>query len=149
MIKLSYPQPEFRMKRENGKELIFDAFRRQWVIITPEEWVRQNFLQVLVRQLRYPPALVAVEKEIKLGSLKKRFDILVYDKEHRPWMLVECKSQQVVLDDTVVSQVLRYHAGLPVNYLAITNGDYCQAWLKSESGFVPVTELPVHPDPVQ
>ena len=91
MLPVSYPDPTFKIKTDNGKELIFDGLRKRWVPLTSEEWVRQNFIQFLLQEKKYPSSLIAVEKEIKLGELKKRFDILVYDKEHRPWMMIECK----------------------------------------------------------
>ena len=77
--------------------MIFDEYRKQWLHTYTEEWVRQNFLQYLVQVKRYPASLIAVEKEIYLGDLKKRFDIVVY-KESKPWMIVECKEMKVPLN---------------------------------------------------
>src|SRR5258708_4981170 len=122
MIRIDYPSHPYRIKTEDGKELIFDELRRQWLRLTPEEWVRQNFLQYLQQVKKYPVALIAVEKEIKLGELKKRFDILVYNAQHQPWLMVECKAMEVSLDDTVLAQVLRYNIAIPVQYMVITNG---------------------------
>ena len=78
MLVINYPEPNFRIKTEDGKEYIFDSFRKKWLLLTPEEWVRQNFVQYLTQVMHYPASLVALEKEIWLGELKKRFDILVY-----------------------------------------------------------------------
>ena len=127
MIKIEYPPYQPKIKEEKGKDLIFDEFRKRWVILTPEEWVRQNFLQYLTQIKKYPASLIAVEKEIKLGELKKRFDIVVYDADTKPWMIVECKEMNVALDKSVLDQVLRYNMTLKVPYLVITNGSYCMA----------------------
>ena len=94
MIKIEYPPYQPEIKKEQDKEFIFDAFRKRWILLTPEEWVRQNFLQYLVRVKNYPASLIAVEKELRLGEMKKRFDIVVYDAGSRPWMLVECKEMK-------------------------------------------------------
>ena len=121
MIKINYPPPEFRIKEEAGKEWIFDEIRKQWVWLSPEEWVRQNILQYLTRIKKYPSSLIAIEKEISLGELKKRFDILVY-KNALPWMIIECKEMNIGLNRTVLEQALNYHITLQTPYLIITNG---------------------------
>lgn len=142
MITIQYPPPGFRIKTEKGKEYIFDTLRKKWLSLTPEEWVRQNFVQYLVSVLNYPATLIALEKEIRLGELRKRFDILVYDKEHQPWMMIECKAMEVKLDDAVIQQLLRYHISVPVPYLVITNGKQCYGWEKTETGIVVLQNLP-------
>ena len=83
MILINYPEPAFSIKMENGKEIILDMLRKKWVALSPEEWVRQNFIQSLIHVFNYPSTLIAVEKEIILGEMKKRFDILVYDTNHK------------------------------------------------------------------
>lgn len=130
MILMNYPEPDFRVKKEYDKEFIFDTIRKQWLLLTEEEWVRQNFIQSLVQEHHYPVTMIAIEKEILLGELKKRFDILVYDKDHKPWMLIECKGGNINLDETVMEQVLRYHISVPVPFLIITNGQYTFGWEK-------------------
>jgi hypothetical protein len=142
MIEVTYPEPAFRVKKDKGRELIFDTIRRQWLVLTPEEWVRQNFVQYLVQVMEYPATLVALEKEIRLGELKKRFDILVYDSAHQPWLMVECKATSITLDQEVLEQVLRYNMSVPVPYLAITNGHYTVGWQKSEADLLELTRLP-------
>jgi len=97
------------MKEE--KEFIFDDVRRKWVRLTPEEWVRQNMLQYLLIVKKYPKTIIAVEKEIKIGSLKKRCDIVVY-KNHVPWMIIECKETNVPLREAALNQTLAYNLGL-------------------------------------
>jgi hypothetical protein len=143
MIHINFPEPVFRTKKENGKEFIFDSIRRQWVALTAEEWVRQNFIQYLIQVQHYPAAMIAVEKEIHLGELKKRFDILVYDKLHRPWMLVECKAPDIVPDDSTFQQVLRYNISVPASFLIITNGHYTYGWEKSGTALREIFQLPL------
>jgi hypothetical protein len=143
MLPIVYPEPGFRVKQDADKHFIFDPLRKKWLLLTPEEWVRQNFVQYLIQVRKYPPALIAMEKIIRLGELKKRFDILVYDRDHRPWMMIECKSPSVKLDDNVLHQLLRYHISVPAGYLVITNGEYTYGWEKRHGALQPLNELPV------
>ena len=142
MIKVNYPEPVFRFKEENGKEMIFDFIRKQWLLLNEEEWVRQNFIQFLVQELKYPLELIAVEKEIKLRKIKKRFDILVYDRNLKPWMLIECKAGKVSPDEKVFMQVLRYNISIPANFLVITNGHFTYAWEKVGGELKEILQLP-------
>jgi hypothetical protein len=121
MINIEFPAADFKIKNERGKDVIFDRCRKQWVLLTPEEWVRQNFLQYLMLVKKYPLSMIAVEREIILGDLKKRFDIVVF-KNAEPWLLVECKEMQVELSEAVIKQILNYNIALQVKYLVITNG---------------------------
>ncbi len=127
MITIIYPKHEFRFKKEDDKEFIFDEVRIQWLRLTPEEWVRQNFLQYLILSKKYPATLIAIEKEIKLNDLKKRCDIVVY-KNDKPWMIVECKEMNVALNENTIEQILRYNMVMKVDYLIITNGTNIHAW---------------------
>ena len=148
MIKIEYPAYQPKIKTEAGtagsakSELIFDDIRKRWLVLTPEEWVRQNFLQYLILVKKYPASLIAIEKEIKLGDLKKRFDIVVYDRNTKPWMIVECKEMNVPLDKTVLDQALRYNITLQVPYLVITNGNYCMAMLLKDNTMKALKSLP-------
>ncbi len=142
MLRIDYPDHPFRLKKENEKEFIFDSFRKLWVRLTPEEWVRQNFLQYLLQVKNYPASLMAVEKELRLGELKKRFDILVYDAGHQPWLMVECKATEVNIDQSVLEQVLRYNIAIPVKYLVITNGHYCAGFIKENGQLRSIDFLP-------
>lgn len=142
MVIVNYPEPAFRMKKEEGREFIFDQLRKKWILLTPEEWVRQNFVQYLLQVKKIPAALIAIEKEIQLGELRKRFDILVYSKDHQPWLMVECKSMEVKLDNTVLEQLLRYNVSVPVSYLVVTNGTDCFAWQRKEGTLLQLEEIP-------
>jgi hypothetical protein len=141
MIAVQYPEPHFKMKNENGKRYIFDAIRKIWLLLTEEEWVRQNFVNYLITQLKYPSTVIALEKEITLNDLKKRFDILIYDKQHQPWMLIECKEPKVSLNEEVLQQALRYNISVPVEYIVITNGNATIGW-KKESELKLLEEMP-------
>ncbi len=141
MIKITYPLYDYRIREEAGKEWIFDPFRKQWTRLTPEEWVRQNFLQYLVQQEKYPASLIAVEKEIQLGELKKRFDILVY-KNDKPWMVIECKEMQTVLDEGVLRQVLHYNISLGAPFVVVTNGQFTNAFLVQDVKLTELSNLP-------
>lgn len=125
MIQINYPDPDFRIREENNVSHIFDELRKTWLVLTPEEWVRQNFIRYLTKIKHYPSTLIAIEKQLKLGELVKRFDLLIYDSNHQPWMMVECKAMEVRLDQKVLEQILRYNMSVPVKYLIITNGVHC------------------------
>ncbi|HVF81796.1 MAG TPA: type I restriction enzyme HsdR N-terminal domain-containing protein [Flavisolibacter sp.] len=142
MIQVRFPKPDFNIKKERERQYIFDNIRKAWLLLTPEEWVRQNFVAYLISELNYPSALIALEKEILLNELKKRFDILVYDKVHQPWMMVECKAPGVKLDDGVLQQVLRYNITVPVKYLIITNGEATEGWEKEGGRLRMLEEMP-------
>jgi hypothetical protein len=142
MIRLDYPEPGFKIKLENGRHHVFDGIRKTWLLLTPEEWVRQNFIQYLIEVLRYPSSLIAIEKELMLHDIKKRFDLLVYDNQHQPWMLVECKAPDVVLHDAALQQVLRYNISIPVSFLVITNGATTYAWEKVDGQLKILDSLP-------
>lgn len=125
-----------------GRDSIFDELRKRWLLLTPEEWVRQNFVQYLVRSKQYPAARIALEKEIQLGELRKRFDVLVYDKDFKPWMMIECKSGDVVLNEQVLMQLLRYNISVPVTYLIITNGKHTFGWKRADNQLILIDEIP-------
>jgi hypothetical protein len=143
MLMIEYPSPAFQIKQNDGKTYIFDALRKKWLLLTPEEWVRQNFVQYMVQVKQYPASLIAMEKLIRLGELNKRFDILVYDQTHRPWIMIECKSPSIKLNDAVLHQLLRYHISVPAGILVITNGERTYGWKKENQGLHLIDELPV------
>lgn len=124
MIALLFPEPDFKMQQGDKGPEIWDHFRKKWVSLQPEEWVRQNFLNWMVKVQKIPTAFISVEKGWNDVS-KKRYDILVFDKGHHPWMIVECKAPEVKLDEKVLMQILSYHQSLKVPFIAITNGQEC------------------------
>jgi len=142
MIRVKFPEPAFKLKKENNIEFIFDTIRKQWLVLNDEEWVRQNFIQYLVQTLGYPAGFIALEKEIRLGELTKRFDILVYDPSHVPWMMIECKATAISLSDAALHQVLRYNVSMPVPFLVITNGHYTVGWQKTGIDLKLIEQMP-------
>jgi hypothetical protein len=142
MIKIDYPPYQPKIKKEQDKEFIFDDVRKQWIMLTPEEWVRQNFLQYLIQIKKYPASLIAVEKELKLGELKKRTDVIVYNTNSQPWLMIECKAMSEPLNEKVLQQILRYHITIPVPFLVITNGNFCFGFEKVNGNFIEIDELP-------
>jgi hypothetical protein len=145
MIKMVYPEPQFSVRKSGDREEIFDAWRRAWVRLTPEEWVRQNILRWLTGAQAYPAGMMAVEKELIVGVMKKRFDILVFDPGHRPWMLVECKAPEVELSEKTLMQVLRYNMKVKASYLVITNGHRCFAADIRAQPAIWISEMPAYP----
>ncbi|HTB53069.1 MAG TPA: type I restriction enzyme HsdR N-terminal domain-containing protein [Ferruginibacter sp.] len=142
MIKIDYPSYQPKIKKEQDKEFIFDEVRKQWIMLTPEEWVRQNFLQYLIQIKKYPASLIAVEKELKLGELKKRTDVIVYNTDAQPWLMIECKAMGEPVNEKVLQQILRYHISIPVPFIIITNGSFCFGFEKVNGDFVEIFELP-------
>ena len=143
MLPIRYPHHPYKIKEdEERREFIFDELRKVWVRLTSEEWVRQNFAQYLVQVLKYPPSYVAIEREIKLGERKKRFDLLVFNQAAQPWMMIECKKMERPLDKTVIWQILHYNIAIPVKYLVITNGEQSLAYVKGQLDFESIDKLP-------
>lgn len=122
MKQLNLPQYTFNITGEEGSELILDTIRRKYVRLTPEEWVRQNFIRYLVNEGRYPPGLMGIEVNFLLNRLRRRADILVYSRTGKPVMIVECKEPEVKIDDKVFDQIVTYNLGLRVPYIVVTNG---------------------------
>lgn len=141
MIKISYPSYPFKIETREDKEYIFDPLRKKWVRLTPEEWVRQNFLQYLLQVMHYPASLIAIEKEIQIGDLRKRFDILVYKNDH-PWLLIECKEMNVPINESVMQQLLRYQITVQADYLIITNGSETRGIGKENNKFTTLNTIP-------
>ena len=129
MLPLSFPQPDFQVRKENDQPQLFDRLRKRWVKLTPEEWVRQNMIRILTENLNIPSGFIGVEKEIIIDGLKKRFDLLVYDQTHTPWMLIECKASTVTLSEATAEQLLRYHRIIQATHLIITNGNEAMGWV--------------------
>ena len=126
MEKLNLPQYSVRLKEEGGKQFIFDIVRKKYLVLTPEEWVRQNFIHFLINDKNYPAGLIAVEKGLKLNELQKRADVLVY-KNAQPMVLIECKAPGIKISREVFEQIARYNMVFKVPYLLVTNGmqHYC------------------------
>lgn len=122
MQPLNLPTYQFKLKKKGLNTQIFDMFRKKYVVLTPEEWVRQNFLQFLVHEKKFPASLIAVEMGLKYNQLQKRADALVFDKTGNPYLMVECKAPEVKITQDVFDQIARYNMNFKVKYLVITNG---------------------------
>lgn len=122
MEKLNLPSYPFRYKTAEQRKYIFDSFRKKYVVLTPEENVRQHFAMFMVHQLSYPQARIAVEVRIKSPQLERRSDIVVYNDHYEPVMIVECKAPSVEISEDVFDQAVRYHMSLRAPYIAVTNG---------------------------
>lgn len=142
MIKIDFPGEQPKLRQRNTTKEIFDVIRKKWLVLTPEEWVRQNILLFLLLKMNYPSSLMAVEKEIKLGELKKRCDIVVYSKNAVPWMIIECKEMNVSLSQKTMEQILRYHISLPAQFLMISNGSFCFGFQKKDDEFIEIHGFP-------
>jgi hypothetical protein len=142
MLPLSFPQPNFSLRKQEEQPQIFDPLRKLWVKLTPEEWVRQNMICMLQDKLNIPTGFMGVEKEIQVGAMKKRFDLLIFDRNHQPWMLIECKSEKVSLKESTAEQLLRYYQVLRVRYLIITNGEMALGWHNQLDNFLPMLQWP-------
>ena len=117
MQRLNLPEYEFKLRKNGINNEIFDAFRKKYVVLTPEEWVRQNILQFLIRERNFPSSLIAVEIGLKYNQMQKRADILAYDKQGQPYLLVECKAPEVKITQETFHQIARYNMTFKVKYL--------------------------------
>ncbi|MCX2743715.1 type I restriction enzyme HsdR N-terminal domain-containing protein [Mangrovivirga sp. M17] len=121
MIKLNLPEYNIKTKRESGKEFIWDIVRKKFLVLTPEEYVRQNFLRYLIHDLKYPSSLINIEGGLKVNVRQKRSDILVY-LGGQPFMLIECKAPEVKISKEVFEQATMYNKTIKAKYLMLTNG---------------------------
>ncbi len=110
-----------RITKHEGKEYIYDIIRKKDIILTPEEWVRQQLIHYLIDKKNYPPSLFSIEKQIKIGTLKKRYDIVIYKKD-TPWLIIECKAETETLNPNTIQQILAYNSQLKASFLALSNG---------------------------
>jgi hypothetical protein len=126
-IPLNLPPYPFKLSEQDGVIYVFDELRKKKLVLTPEEWVRQHFIQFLILQKKYPKTLIKLEGGLKLNQLQKRTDILIFNKEGKADVLVECKATTVKIDQKVFDQAARYNMIHQVNYLLVSNGlvHYC------------------------
>jgi len=135
MQPLNFPAYDFRFKNSENKVQIFDVIRKKFVLLQPEEWVRQHVVHHLLSDKNYPKSLINVEKQVKLNSMIKRYDIVVYNSDASIEILVECKAPEIKITQTVFDQIARYNMQLKANYLMVTNGQdhfYCKMDLQEE-----------------
>lgn len=122
MQKLNLPQFDFRLKKEGEKHYIFDDIRKKFILLTPEEWVRQNFIRFLIEDKNYPRSLMAVEKQITINSKLFRFDLVGYQRSGQPFLIAEFKAPGVKITQQAFDQVVRYNMALKVKLVIVSNG---------------------------
>ena len=144
LAKLNLPERQHRLKREGEKNFIFDPFRKKFLVLTPEEWVRQNFALYLVDHLGYPSNLVSFEHPIVVNKLSKRGDIVVFNRKGSPVLMVECKAPTVKIDQKVFDQIATYNLRMNVPVLVVTNGlsHYCCMVDHSGEGYSFLRDIP-------
>lgn len=150
MQPLNLPSYPFKI-REDGKRLqIFDSFRKKYVVLTPEEWVRQHFLQFLVQEKKYPVSLIGIETGLIYNELIKRADILIYDRSGKPHLLVECKAPTVKVTQDAFDQVARYNMVFKVKYLIVSNGlhHFCCEMDYVNNTYIFLKEIPFFESPL-
>jgi hypothetical protein len=144
MEKLNLPTFDFKITDINGVNYIFDIFRKKNIVLTPEEWVRQHFLLLLINQYKYPKSLIKLEGGLHYEKLEKRTDIVVLDRYGEPFMLVECKKATVKIDDKVLKQATIYNKIIQSKYIVLTNGlkTLCFETTKDSEKIVQLSDLP-------
>lgn len=129
MQKLNFPQFEYRFKSTENKVSIFDVIRKKFIVLQPEEWVRQHCVHYLINEKKYPKSLINVEKELNINGLKKRYDIVIFNSNGSILLIVECKSYDITINQDTFDQIARYNLALNAEFLMVTNGInhyYCQ-----------------------
>ncbi len=150
LIPLNLPPYPFKISDENGQLSLFDEIRKKAIIITPEEWVRQHFVQYLIRQKNYPRSLIRLEGGLRLNGLQKRTDIVVFNNKGERILIVECKAPSVTIDQKTFDQVARYNMVHKVALLAVSNGlqhYYCSIDQEKRT-YSFIEDLPVYGKPV-
>ncbi len=144
MLELNLPKYAYRVRQNSDKLSIFDPIRKRFVVLTPEEWVRQHFLNFLNIHLSYPASRTSVETGLKYNSLSKRSDIMVLSDDLKPLVLVECKAPSVAIDESTVRQLAMYNSVCEARLLVVTNGMVTYACLckQSPDQFETVKEIP-------
>ena len=144
MQNLNFPSYNFRFKNSENKVSIFDDIRKKFIILTPEEWVRQNTIQFLLQEKNYPKSYLNIEKLIKINDITKRYDIVVFQPDGTIFLLIECKAPEIKITQQTFDQIARYNLTLKAQNLMVTNGlnhYFCQMDFEKEQ-YVFLEELP-------
>lgn len=144
MQKLNFPNYSFRFKNSENKTYIFDVIRKKFLLLTPEEWVRQHVVNFLIEEMNYPKSLINVEKLVKVNGIKKRYDIVVFRNDGSIFLLVECKAPEVTITQQTFDQIAQYNLVLNAENLMVTNGlnhYFCQMDFENEK-YIFLKELP-------
>ena len=144
MQRLNLPTYNFKVKNSQNKTLIFDKLRKKYVVLTPEEWVRQHFIHFLIEEKKYPVTLIAIEKQLIINNLKKRADILIFNRNGNPEIIIECKAPSTKISQETFDQIARYNLKLKATFLILTNGlshFYCKMDFKNKT-YLFLKEIP-------
>ena len=135
MQKLNFQLYNFRFKNNENKVSIFDEIRKKFIILTPEEWVRQHVVQFLLEEKKYPKSLINVEKVLKINGLRKRYDVVVFNSDGSIFILIECKAPEIKITQATFDQIARYNMTMNAQFLMVTNGlnhYFCQKDYENE-----------------
>lgn len=144
MVPLNFPEYRFRFKNSENKLHIFDAIRKKFVVLQPEEWVRQHVIRFLMQEKHYPASHIAVEKEISINNTRKRYDVVVFNPDGSIAVIVECKAPGIAVTQGTFDQIARYNLSVQATFLMVTNGRnhyFCQMDYKNER-YIFLKELP-------
>jgi type I site-specific restriction endonuclease len=144
MQQLNFPIYNFRFKNSENKVSIFDEIRKKFIILTPEEWVRQHVVRFLLEEKKYPKSLINVEKVLIVNGLRKRYDVVVFNPDGSIFVLVECKAPEIKTAQATFDQIARYNLALKAQFLMVTNGHnhyFCQMDFENEK-YAFLKELP-------
>ena len=144
VLKLNFPTYTFRFKSNENKRMVFDPIRKKFVVLTPEEWVRQHVLQYLIQQKGYSPSLINVEKQLLLNGTQKRYDVVVFNPNGSIFLIVECKAPSIGITQDTFDQIARYNLVTQAQYLMVSNGlehYFCQMDYQAEQ-YIFLKELP-------
>lgn len=146
-VPLNLPAYPFKITRKEEQLYIFDEIRKKHLVLTPEEWVRQHFIQFLILEKNFPKSLIQIEGGLTLNKLQKRTDIVIYNTNGERIMVIECKAPSVKISQSVFDQAARYNSVHKAKWLVVTNGlKHCYALINhQESRFLFVEELPLYP----
>lgn len=146
MKQLNFPGYEFKLRKSGEGFQILDEFRKKWIALTPEEWVRQHTLRWIVKEKLYPAGLIAVEKSILINGVEQRFDAVVFNRESEPSVIIECKAPEVKITEEVFDQIARYNMKVMAPLLLITNGltHYCCVMNHEQKSYNFLKELPAY-----
>lgn len=128
MNQLQLPEYLHKVKKVEGKNVILDLIRKKYVVLTPEEWVRQHVVNYLISELKYPKSLFRIESGLRFNQMQKRSDILIHDRRGYPWFMIECKSPDVKLTQKAFNQVSVYNMTIGAKYLGVSNGLIHHCW---------------------
>ena len=144
MEQLNFDRYTFRFKNSENKTAIFDEIRKKFVILTPEEWVRQHVVHFLMIDKKYPKSLINVEKLLKINGMTRRYDVVVFNSDGTILILVECKAPHIKINQETFDQIARYNLTMQSDYLMITNGDnhyFCQMDYQNQA-YIFLQDLP-------